>query len=65
MRARTSGSKMHSNQPPCYLSQDTDALNDVTKELKILVAKLSATIPKNSEGIYLRGSPKKKKRHTK
>jgi hypothetical protein len=45
-----------------YLSQDTDALNDVTKELKILVAKLSATIPKSSEGIYLCGSPKKKKK---
>ena len=48
-----------------YLSQDTDVLNDVATELQILVAKLSATIPKSSEGIYLRGSPKKKKKRTK
>jgi hypothetical protein len=48
-----------------YLSQDTDVLNDVTTELQILVAKLSATIPKSSEGIYLCGSPKKKKKRTK
>ena len=52
-----------------YLSQDTDTLNDVTKELKSLVAKLSATVPKSSEGIYLRASPKKNnkgnKRNTK
>ena len=44
-----------------YLSQDTDTLNNVTKELKSLIAKLSATVPKSNEGIYLRGSPPPKK----
>jgi hypothetical protein len=45
-----------------YLSQDTDVLNDVTKELQILVTKLSASVPKSCEGIYLRASPKKIKK---
>ena len=42
-----------------YLSQDTDTLTEVTKELKSLISKLSATVPKSNEGIYLRSSPKK------
>ena len=45
-----------------YLSQDTDTLNDVTTELKSHVAKLSATVPKRSEGIYFRASPKRNNR---
>ena len=48
-----------------YLSQDTNTLNDVTKELKSLVVKLSATIPKSSEGIYLHASPKKNNKRNK
>ena len=48
-----------------HLNQDTDTLNNVAKELKSLIAKLSATVPKSNEGIYLRCSPpqKKKKRN--
>ena len=48
-----------------YLSQDTDILNNVTKELKSLIAKLSATVPKSNEGIYLHGSPQKNKKRNK
>ena len=51
-----------------YLSPDT--LTEVTKELKSLISKLSATVSNSNEGTYLRGSPrknakKKNKRNTK
>ena len=45
-----------------YLSQDADVLSDVTKELQTLISKLRATVPKSSEGIYIRASPKKSRK---
>ena len=45
-----------------YLSQDSDILQEVTFELKGLFAKLSSSIPKSSERIYIKKSPTKKKK---
>ena len=45
-----------------YLSQDEVVLSDVTKELQAPVSKLGATVPKSSEGIYIRASLKKTKK---
>lgn len=47
-----------------YLSQNTEVLQAATRELQSLVTKISASIPKSNEGMYLRTSPKKRRRGT-
>ena len=48
-----------------YLSQNTEVLTEVANDLKDLVTKLSATVPRSSEGLYLRSSPTKVKKNAK